>query len=317
MGKTNFKDLTTLKVGGKIKYFREISSEEELIKAVGFAKTNNLPIFILGGGSDIAPSDKDFNGLVIKYTADTIKISKNTITADAGVVWDDLVLFSVKNNLQGLECLSGIPGTVGAAPIQNIGAYGQELSDSFVSLRAYDIENEMFKIFDKKECKFGYRDSIFKSKKYWQKFVITKITFSLKEYNDSEVSLQNIRDEILRTRSEKLVNPLKIPNAGSFFKNPIVKKNTKNTLVARYPDIVIYPLNNEYKISAGWLIEKAGWKGKSLGPVKVSDKHALVLTNPEGKGNFSDIKKLADVIISDVYEKFNIRLEPEVQYINF
>jgi len=317
MGKTNFKGLTTLKVGGEIKYFREVSSEEELIQAVKFAKENNLPIFILGGGSDIAPSDNYFDGLVIKYTANKINRSKNKITADAGVKWDDLVKFSVENNLQGMECLSGIPGTVGAAPIQNIGAYGQELSDSFVSLTAYDIENENFKTFDKKQCKFGYRDSIFKSKDYWQKFVIVNITLSLNNYSDPDVTLQNIRDEILRVRDEKLVNPFDIPNAGSFFKNPIVEKNIKDTLVIQYPEIVAFSFNNEYKISAGWLIEKAGWKGKSLGPVKVSDKHALVLTNPEGKGNFSDIKKLADVIISDVYKKFKIRLEPEVQYINF
>lgn len=316
MGKTNFKSLTTLKVGGEIKYFREVSSEEELIQAVKFAKENNLTVFILGGGSDIAPSDNYFDGLVIKYTANKINRSKNKITADAGVMWDDLVKFSVENNLQGLDCLSGIPGTVGAAPIQNIGAYGQELSDSFVSLRAYDIESENFKTFDKKQCKFGYRESIFKAKNYWQKFVITNITLSLKNYSDPDITLQNIRDEILRVRDEKLVNPFEIPNAGSFFKNPIVEKNIKDTLVIQYPDIVAFPFNNEYKISAGWLIEKAGWKGKSLGPVKVSDKHALVLTNPDGKGNFSDIKKLADAIISDVYEKFKIRLEPEVQYIN-
>lgn len=316
----NFKSLTTLKIGGEIKYFRKVSSKKELIQAVKFAKENILPIFIIGGGSDIAPSDKDFNGLVIKYVANssqlTVHGSHVLITAEAGLNWDDLVRLAVEKNLQGIECLSGIPGSVGASPIQNIGAYGQELSDTFVSLTAYDIEKEKFIEFSKTDCHFGYRESVFKQKKYWQKFVITDITLKLKKYTDNDLSLQTIRDEILRVRGEKLENPNEIPNAGSFFKNPIVNLSKKVELEKKYPDIKIYSFKNKFKISAGWLIEKARWKGKSLGPVKVSDKHALILTNPGGKGSFSDIKKLANAIIFDVDKKFGIKLEPEVQYIN-
>lgn len=312
----SFKDLTTLKTGGKIKYYFEIETHDNLIEKIKFAKKNNSEIFILGGGTDIAVSDKNFSGVVIKYIGKKIAFNRNLITAEAGVEWDKLVVETVSRNLSGLECLSGIPGSVGAAPIQNIGAYGQELSNVFVELNAYDIENEKFVKFNKDDCKFGYRESIFKTKKYWQKFVITDITLRLSKYEDKDLELFTIRNEILRVRQEKLVSPKEVPNAGSFFKNPIVPLSKKVELEKMFPDIKIYPFENKYKVFAGYLIEKAGWKGKSLGPVRVSDKHALILTNPEGKGAFKDIKKLADAIIVDVKNKFGIKLEPEVQYIN-
>lgn len=323
MGKTNitFKNLTTLKVGGKIKFFKEVNSEDEVVDAIEFAKKNNLKTFIIGGGSDIAPSDNDFDGLVLRYTGDSFNIKKNKngeylVSAEAGMNWDDLVKKTVRENLQGIECLSAIPGSVGASPIQNIGAYGQDLSETFVQLTAYDIEKQKFVIFKNQTCKFGYRESIFKTKKYWQKFLITKIVLKLKKYTDKELSLQTIRDEIIRVRSEKLEDPRSIPNAGSFFKNPLVKEEVKDKIIKMFPEMKVYKEGQLYKLSAGFLIEKAGWKGKALGKVKVSDKHALILTNPDGRGNFSDIKKLADAITDDVYNKFGITLEPEVQYIN-
>ena len=319
MGKTNtksFKELTTLKVGGEIKYFFEVKNQKELVDKVSFAKNKSLTIFIIGGGSDIAVSDKNFEGVVIKYVGSSVQVIGNLVKVEAGMNWDKLVEETVNRNLQGIECLSGIPGSVGASPIQNIGAYGQELSETFIELKAYDISNQKFVIFKNEDCKFSYRESIFKRKDYWQKFIIVDITLKLKKYTDNNLELQTIRDEILRIRGEKLVNPDEIPNAGSFFKNPIINKSKKDTLLIKYPEMVIFPFNNEYKISAGWLIEKTGWKGKSLGPVKVSEKHALVLTNPGGKGTFSDIKSLADTIIADVDNKFGIKLEPEVQYIN-
>lgn len=320
MGKTDiasFKKLTTLKVGGNIKHYREVSSKEEVVLAVDFAKKNNLQIFIIGGGSDIAVSDNDFDGLVIKYVGNQCKFDGEFVTAESGMIWDDLVRLTVEKNLQGIECLSGIPGSVGASPIQNIGAYGQELSETFIQLTAYNIETQKFMVFKNRDCKFGYRESIFKTKEYWQKFIITDITLKLQEYKDTDLELLTIRNEILRVREEKLVNPNEVPNAGSFFKNPIVDKEIKDKLSKTYPDIVTFPYLDKYKISAGWMIEKAGWKGKSLGPVKVSDKHALVLTNPQGRGTFSDIKKIANKIMNDVNSKFGINLEPEVQYIEY
>jgi UDP-N-acetylmuramate--alanine ligase len=314
----SFSTLTTFRTGGEIKKYFEVADKEELIKAVKYAKDNKLHIFVLGAGSDIVVSDKKYDGVVIKYTGNNISITKdNVIRVEAGTVWDDLVEFSVQNNLQGMECLSGIPGTVGASPIQNIGAYGQELSETFISLEAYDIEKEKLIIFSKKDCKFGYRESIFKQKKYWQKYIIINVSFKLSKYVDSDLSLQNIRDEILRVRSEKLENPNEIGNAGSFFKNPIVDVNKKTELEKLYSDIVVFPYENEFKISAGWLIEKTGWKGKKYNTAAVSSKHALILINPDGKAYAQDVKELSDKIISDVYKKFGVMLEREVQLINF
>ena len=300
MGKKTFRELTTLRVGGEIKYYKEVKNQAEIVSAVKFAKRNNLPIFVLGGGSDILVSDKDFEGVVIKYAGKSIQYRVSSIeylvTAEAGLEWDKLVEYAVKNNLQGVECLSGIPGTVGASPIQNIGAYGQELKDTFVVLTAYDIQKEKFVTFKNKDCCFSYRESIFKKKKHWQKFVITDITLKLRKYEDKDLELQTIRDEILRVRSEKLPDPKEIPNAGSFFKNPIIEGN---------------------KISAARLIEDAGWKGKTYKNTGVSPQHALVIINRNGKATAKEIIELSEKIIADVDKKFGIKLEREVQLINF
>lgn len=309
-----FKDLTTFKIGGSIRYFFRVDSLKDLIETVKFAKIKKLPIFIIGEGSDILVSDKYFNGVVIKYTENNIEINNNIVSAKAGVVWDKLVKFTVDNMLQGMECLSGIPGTVGASPIQNIGAYGQELSDTFISLKAYDIQDEKVVVFNKKQCMFGYRESIFKRKDYWQKYIILEVSFKLKKVEG--IDLLKSRDDILKLRKQKLEDPKKVPNAGSFFKNPIITLNKKLDLEKKYSDMQFYPVKNKYKISAGFLIEKAGWKGKKMGPAQVSPKHALILTNPNGKSKFDDIKKMADSIIADVYKLFKIKLDPEVQYIN-
>lgn len=332
----SFKDLTTLKVGGKIKHYIEVSNKEEVVSAVTFASENKLPIFIIGGGSDIAVSDADYEGVVIKYVGNSIKFEDGgngymIACAEAGAVWDKLVEECVSKKLQGMECLSGIPGSVGASPIQNIGAYGQELSETFLSLNAYDIANKKFVEFDNEQCHFGYRESIFKQKKYWQKYIITEVRFklkkdgkpianyeSLKSFIKSEnPTLSEIRNAVLAVREQKLVDPKMVPNAGSFFKNPIVSLDELKRLQAEYPDIKSFKFGEGFKLSAGWLIEQAGWKGKSLGSVKVSEKHALVITNPSGKGKFEDVLNLAQSITNDVNKKFKITLEPEVQYINY
>lgn len=292
-----FKDLTTFRIGGPIKYFFEVKSDKEIIEVGKFAKENNLKIFVLGSGSDILASDKEFDGIVVKYIGDDIKLEgDNVVTAEAGLSWDELVKFSVEHNLQGIECMSGIPGTVGASPIQNIGAYGQEVRDTLLSLRAFDFKSEKFLNFSKNDCEFGYRESFFKKSENWQKYLITSVSFKLTKYKDTDLSLQNIRDEILRVRKEKLEDPKEIGNAGSFFKNPIVEGN---------------------KISAGFLIEKAGWKGKSYKGAAVSAKNALILINKSGKASSSDVNELSKLIINDVKKKFGITLEPEVQFVGF
>lgn len=327
-----FSEITAFRIGGKIKNYFEVKNVEEITAAVKFAKENNLPIFILGDGTDILVSDKDFDGVVIKYVGNNISIEGDgTVIAGAGANWDELVGESVKKGFQGLEGLSGIPGTVGAAPIQNIGAYGSELKDTFIELAAFSIKDEKVVIFTKKDCEFGYRESIFKKEGYWQKYIIMSVKLklskdkygksnyeSLKKYLDSEKpTILEIRNAVLKVRAEKLENPKLVGNAGSFFKNPIIDEKTKIELVKKYPDIVVYPFDDKFKVFAGWLIEKAGWKGKSYKNAAVSAKHALILINKTGKANAKEVYDLSQDIIDDVYKKFGIKLDREVQLISF
>lgn len=326
----SFKNLTTFRIGGRIKYFVEVKSEEDINDALEFANENHLPIFILGGGSDFLANDKEFSGIVIKYISENYVIDGESITADAGMNWDTLVALAIENNLQGLEALSGIPGTVGASPIQNIGAYGQEVADTFYKLEAYELESGKLASFSKDECGFGYRESIFKSKKYWQKYLIVRVIFKLKKSTHAPInyaSLRNIlgesatlgeiREAVLKIRREKLEDPGEVGNAGSFFKNPIIDTDTKNKLEAKFPGILLFSYKEMYKVSAAWLIEKSGWKGKTLGGAGVSSKHSLILINKTGEAAAMDVFELSEMIIKDVFEKFGLELEREVQLINF
>lgn len=331
-----FADLTTFRIGGTINKYFEAKNIGDVDGAVSYANKNKLPIFILGGGTDILVSDKDYIGVVVKYVADNyeLKIINSEfaeITADAGMNWDKLVAITVENGLQGIESLSGIPGTCGAAPIQNIGAYGSELSETFISLNAYDITKQKLVEFSKEDCKFGYRESIFKQKDYWQKYIICSIKLKLKINNFGNASyeslakyitsptptIKEIRTAVLKVRSEKLENPDVVGNAGSFFKNPIIDLNSKKKMEEKYPDIKIFKFGDKYKIPAGWLIEKTGWKGKSFKDAGVSNKHALILVNRTGMAKAEHIYDLSEKIINDVENKFGVKLEREVQLINF
>ena len=269
--------------------------------------------------------------MVIKYIGDSILYIGNKIIAEAGMNWDKLVEITVQKGLQGIENLSGIPGTVGASPIQNIGAYGSELKDVFVSLDAYDIQKNKIVKFNKEDCGFGYRESIFKKEGYWQKYIIIRISLTLSKNKYGKANYESlskyitskkpttveIRNAVLKVRAEKLENPKEIGNAGSFFKNPIVNADKRNELIQKYPDIIIYPFEDKYKVFAGWLVEKAGWKGKSKGNAAVSPKHALILINKTGKATAKEVYDLSQDIIDDVYKKFGVMLEREVQLINF
>lgn len=334
------KTLTTFGVGGYARYLVETKNKKDIEGVVNFAKEKKLPIFVIGGGSDILVSDKGFSGVVVKYAGDKVVYKKegNTgvlVTAESGKVWDELVADSVKENLQGIECLSGIPGKVGAAPIQNIGAYGQEIKDVFVNLTAYDSKKMKFVTLDKKTCRFSYRDSIFKRLSNKGRYIIVDITLRLtknkkptltynsllsffKENNLKSPSLLQVRNAVLTIRGQKLDDPKIIGNAGSFFKNPIIEEKFLHSLQIEFPDIPFYPYEkNSVKVYAGWLIEKVGWKGKKFKQVAVSSKNALVITNPRGQARAAEVKQLAEKISSDVYKKFKINLEPEVQYIGF
>lgn len=334
-----FKDLTTFRVGGKIKFYTEIISDKELSEVSEFAKKENLKIFVLGSGSDILVSDQDFDGLVVSFKNEEIKLSEDNgryfLRSAAGAVWDKVVEFAVSNNLQGIECLSGIPGSAGAAPIQNIGAYGQEIKDTFFSLKAYNFELDKFEIFSNEDCRFAYRESIFKNVEYWQKYLITEITLELKnktgpfvEYESlknyladkgiEDPGLMDVRNAVLQIRSGKFENPLETGNAGSFFKNPILDQDLASDLIKKYPGIKLRELpDGKYKSFAAWFIEKAGWKGKVLGGAGVSPRHALILINKTGSAKSEEIFKLSEEIINDIHQKFNVNLEREVQLINY
>lgn len=331
--------LTTFRIGGKSEYFVDVNNRAELKEAVAFAQTNNIPIFILGGGSDVLISDKGFSGLVIRYSEKTLAFKDKDkhvlVSASAGLNWDEMVERCVERGLQGIECLSGIPGTVGASPIQNIGAYGQELSDTFYQLTAYDLKLKKFIIFDKKKCRFSYRESIFKNQRHKGRYIIVGVKLKLNKNRDPQLNYESlinyihdkgierpklidVRRGVLELRKIKLEDPEKIANAGSFFKNPVISPDLYRELKVRHSDIPVFKQSDgSYKLYAGWLVEKSGWRGKTYKGAKVSDKHALVLTNPSGKATARQIKTLAKKISDDVFKKYGIRLEPEVRYIGF
>jgi len=324
----------TFGIDVKTKELVEVYTLEELILALKTEK--EIPIMILGGGSNVLFT-KNFEGRIIKILLKGIeKIDENKnfvwLKVGAGEVWQDLVQYCVHKNYGGIENLSLIPGTVGAAPMQNIGAYGVEIKEVLESLEALHRESLDIHIFKNEECCFGYRESIFKNI-VKERYVITNITLKLNktphQLNISYGSIQNtleqmqvkdlsikaVSDAVVHIRQSKLPNPAEIGNAGSFFKNPIIQKTHFNRLKKEFSDIVGYPIaDNTIKVPAGWLIEKAGWKGKRFGEVGVHNKQALVLVN-YGKGKGGEIFELAKKIQASVKEIFDIDINPEINIV--
>ena len=325
---------TTLGIGGPARYFCEVGSVDDLKSALKFSKENSLRFFILGGGSNILISDKGFDGLVIKMEIKGREFKDELLIVGAGENWDEVVVAAVERGLGGIENLSLIPGTAGAAVYQNIGAYGQELKDTFLKLKAYDIKLAKFVLMDKSQCQFGYRNSIFKNPNCKNRYIIFEVTLQLKKSNLAKVSydslakylerqqikipsLRKVRAAVLALRQEKLEDPRRNGNAGSFFKNPVISKGVFQKIQKQYPDIPNFlSENGKVKIFAGWLIEKANWKGKKYKKVGVSGKNALVLINLGG-GSAKEIQELAEKIVVSVHKNFGIKLVPEVQFINF
>tara|TARA_R110002124_G_scaffold282114_1_gene457020 strand:+ start:2716 stop:3744 length:1029 start_codon:yes stop_codon:yes gene_type:complete len=327
-------DLNTMGVSSKASFFTDAGSVEELKEAIHFAKDKKLEILVLGGGSNILFKN-NFKGLVLLNSLGGKKfISKKDkveVTVSAGENWHELVLFCVKRGLGGIENLSLIPGSVGAAPIQNIGAYGAELQDVFVSLEALIISTGEIKTFTKDECNFGYRDSVFKNELKGQA-VITSVTLALSRNGEptasyralsellekkhiTKPSIKDISDAVIEIRQSKLPDPNEIGNTGSFFKNPVISVDHFNKLKSKYPEIPSYPVTErQVKVPAGWLIDKDGWKGKRIGDAGVHEKQALVLVN-HGKATGEEIWNLASQIRLSIQEKFNILLIPEVNII--
>lgn len=329
--KTNFplKKLTTFHLGGPAKYFTRISSLKSLKKALQFAKVQNLPVFIIGNGSNLLVTDSGFNGLVIKFASQKISKLKKTsrytyLQADTGVSWDNFVKDAVSQNLQGIECLSGIPGTIGGGIVQNIGAYGQEISTTFVSASVYDLSTNRIKKLTRRQCCFAYRASLFKKSKH---LVILNAVFKLKNNSSpclKYASLKNhftgkfptlpqVRRAVLSIRRQKLDDPKIIGNAGSFFQNPIISQTNLKSILKKYPALPSFPEAKGYKLFAGWLIDQCNFKGKKYKNAAVSTKNALVLTNPQFKATAKEVLQLAQKIQTKVKQKFGITLIPEVE----
>ncbi len=327
-------DLTNLNTFGisvRAKFFVEIKNEDDLKELFSQSQFKNNERLFLGGGSNILFT-KDFEGIVILNRLKGIEILKEDnlnvfIRSMGGESWHDLVLFSVDCDYWGMENLSLVPGTVGAAPIQNIGAYGVELKDILENVEAYSILSGEKKIFSKEECELGYRDSIFKNKLKGQYF-ITAITVKLNkeskknvtykvlaeylEKNKIEIkSSRDISDAVISIRKAKLPDPKIIGNAGSFFKNVFMEQNKFQSFLEKYGTVPYFEEDGLIKIPAGWLIEQCGWKGKSIGHAGVYEKQSLVLVN-NGGATGNEIKDLAFQIIKCVEDKFDLKLIPEV-----
>jgi UDP-N-acetylmuramate dehydrogenase len=324
--------LTTMKLGGNANYVIDVTSPQELRQAYINAANLHQHVYIIGGGSNLIAHDEGFNGAIIHnkilgidQIADDSE--STTIKAGAGESWDSLVLRSVEKGLSGIEAMSGIPGTVGAAPVQNIGAYGQELADTFVSLEAYDIANDRFISLSWEDCNFSYRHSIFRGEASG-KYAILSITLklykklpeppfydSLQKYFDElgirEYTTQSVRDAVLVIRSTKLPDPVKLPNSGSFFKNAVVEEWQIDALRVDFPDMPSYPLGEKkYKVPAGWLIEQCDLKGQMISGMKIHNGNAVVLIN-ESATSYGDLDNAREEIIGAVRDKFRIVLQQE------
>ncbi|MFM2250899.1 MAG: hypothetical protein RLZZ358_1826 [Bacteroidota bacterium] len=330
----SLKPFTTFGIDKKAKFFTTVETLDELKAALLAAKEKHLQVFILGGGSNILLT-RDIDGLVIKLEIKGINLVKEEgdqlwVEVGAGEMWHELVLHSIAQDWAGLENLSLIPGTVGASPMQNIGAYGVEIKDVFDSLQALHRETLEMHSFDVEACRFGYRESVFKQTLKDQ-YVITSVTFRLSKtpnfhleygairevlaaHGIDQPSIRAISDAVIQIRQSKLPDPKEIGNAGSFFKNPTIPNAQFDALKASYPSIPGYPSTEGVKVAAGWLIEQAGWKGKRIGDVGVHAKQALVLVN-YGDGTGEEIKNLSQQIQASVLEKFGIQLHPEVNFI--
>lgn len=324
--------LNTFGLSCLAKHFGVVETEQQLVEFLEDYQQRNEKLLLLGGGSNLLFTE-DFDGIVLKNELKGITVAKEDenhvwLKVGAGEIWHELVLHCVNNNWAGIENLSLIPGTVGASPIQNIGAYGVEVKDVIECVDTIYIDTLEKKTFLADECQFGYRDSIFKGQLKGQ-VIITSVLIKLNKNATVNVSygaiqtvltnnrvdtptIKDVSEAIISIRESKLPNPIEIGNAGSFFKNPVIKLTHYKKLKDEYPTIPGYPIDDEFiKVPAGWLIEQAGWKGKVMGKIGVHKNQALVLVN-YGGGHGKELKKLAFAIKDDVQSKFDIVIIPEV-----
>lgn len=325
----------TFRIAAKARYFISVNTLAELRELINHPVYQQHKHLIIGGGSNMLLTG-DYDGLVIKNDLRGIETAFEddatiTLKAGAGEPWHSFVMFCVTNNYGGVENLSLIPGTIGAAPMQNIGAYGVEVKDLIKTVEAVDTSSGELRVFTNAECAFGYRESVFK-RKLKGKYFISSVTLTLTKKNHvlntsygaiqqtldqqhTVPSVKSISDAVIAIRQQKLPDPNVAGNAGSFFKNPTIEQTQYESLKKLYPEIPGYSSDNQQvKVPAGWLIEQCGWKGKRIGDVGVHPHQALVLVN-YGMGSGENIQTLAQDILASVKEKFAIDLQPEVNII--
>jgi len=334
----SLKRYNTFGIDVKARYWVDIQHEDDLQTLFQITEYVDTPKLILGGGSNVLLC-QDFDGMVVHVGIQGIDVVREDeqnvyLRAGGGVNWQELVLYCVDHDYAGMENLSLIPGTVGAAPMQNIGAYGVEVEQVFDSLRAIDRQTGELRQFAHADCAFGYRESVFKRELKGQ-YIITSVTFRLDKQptfhirygaiqetlnamgiSDENLSIRAISNAVIRIRRSKLPNPAEIGNAGSFFKNPEIPQTQFDALKAQYPDLPGYPLadTGRVKVPAGWLIEQAGWKGHRAGDAGVHAKQALVLVN-YGNATGHEIMALAQQVQQSVREKYGIEISPEVNVV--
>lgn len=329
----SLKPYNTFGIDATARYFLEYSSVDELLELIKAGFLNDKKFYNIGSGSNLLFVN-NYDGLILHSCIKGYELVKETdseilLKVGAGEVWDSFVAYCVERGWGGVENMSLIPGEVGSTPVQNIGAYGLEAKDVIHQVEGLLLPEGEFKILNNADCAFGYRDSIFKNT-LANKFIITHVVFRLDktpvfhlDYGSiqdelkkfSEVNLQTIRQAIIAIRESKLPDTKKLGNAGSFFKNPIVSKTKFDSLLLQYPNMPNYGVaDGEVKIPAGWLIEQAGWKGKTLGNVGVHAQQALVLVN-YGNASGQEIVDLSTQVAASVKEKFDIDIHPEVIFL--
>lgn len=333
--------LTTIGIGGPARYFVRAESLDDIQAALAFAGERSLPIFILGGGSNLLISDDGFPGLVVQIDLRGITVesedSHAMVKAAAGEPWDAFVQYAVERNLAGIECLSGIPGHCGATPIQNVGAYGQDVSETIARVEVLNRSSGRTQWLTNEECSFGYRSSIFKSAER-ERYIVLSVTFrlvrdgcatirypELQKYADEQgietSDLRGIRDAVIAIRKRKGMvldpNDSDTRSDGSFFMNPVVTADEFEQFARRAPDAPNFPAGDGVKLSAAWLIEHAGFgKGFAHGNVGLSTKHTLAVVN-RGNGSANEVIELVAMIQGAVREKFGVEIHPEPNFIGF
>lgn len=318
--------LTAFKLGPRARYFITLKRKEDVPEAVNFARKRGLPYFVLGSGSNtIFTAPEVFDSVVLKMAIPGFKTEGTALYLGAGEVWDEVVAQSVNLGLSGIEAMSAIPGSVGAAPIQNIGAYGQEVDRVVESVDAYDTKEDRFTTLPREACEFSYRDSRFKRE---GRYIITGLTLrlstappSIPNYADpiayfaergiNDPSLAQIRRAVIQIRKRKLPDPREVASVGSFFKNPFVDAEFVERARREWPRTVIFPMpDGRFKAGAGWMLEMLGYKGKSFGTLSIYEHHAMVLVN-NGGATSDELMDLIAKLTGDVRRRFAVDLEPE------